>query len=267
MIQSRNSSSSNRFNHKAISLLVSQSRSHGVIEDVFVLPAPEDGTEDIVYYCVNRTINGATKRFLEKWALESECEGDTLNKQADSFVIKTVSGATITGLDHLEGEDVVVWANGKDYSPGYGASQTVYTVSSGSITLTDTDADGAQAVIGLPYTGQYKSVKLAYGVNTRGSLGTALNQNKIVDYLGLLMYKTHNRGIQYGPDFDNLDDLPLIENGAPVDEDQIWEDYDEDALQFDGDWDTDSRVCLQMQAPRPATVLGLVVGLETNEKI
>jgi hypothetical protein len=51
-------------------------------------------------------------RYYERWALESECVGGTLNKQADAFVSGTGAGATITGLNHLEGETVVVWVDG-----------------------------------------------------------------------------------------------------------------------------------------------------------
>ena len=39
----------------------------GLIEDVVTLPAITGNTDDQVYYVVNRTINGATVRYLEKW--------------------------------------------------------------------------------------------------------------------------------------------------------------------------------------------------------
>jgi len=52
-------------------------------------PGRDRSTEDQVYYVVNRTINGATVRYLEKWAKETDCRGGTLNKQADAFIIFT----------------------------------------------------------------------------------------------------------------------------------------------------------------------------------
>ena len=58
----------------------------GLIEDAVVLPQNPGEAEDWVYYSVNRTVNGATRRMLEKWAFESECVGGTLNKQADAFI-------------------------------------------------------------------------------------------------------------------------------------------------------------------------------------
>jgi hypothetical protein len=47
----------------------------------------------------------------------------------------------------------------------------------------------------------------------------------------------------------------------------VWEDFDENVIEFDGDWSGDSRICLEMQAPRPCTILGVVMGLETNDAI
>lgn len=233
----------------------------GLVEDVFVMPSVPGEIEDKVYYLVNRTVDGATVRYLERWALESECVGGALNKQADSFILYSgVAASTITGLSHLEGEEVVVWADGVDLSPGVGDDQTTYTVDGGQITL---GVSVEEAVIGLPYSSTYKSTKLAYGAQ----MGTALTQRKRVDHIGLILADTHAKGIQYGSDEDNLDDLPEYEDGTAVDEDAIHEAYDKDSVEFSGTYDTDARIVLKGYAPRPVTVLAAVVTLNTHEKI
>lgn len=227
----------------------------GEIEDTFILPGTE---ETKVYYSVKRTINGSTVRYLERWAMESECVGGALNKQADSFFIYDgVATTTITGLDHLEGEEVIVWADGVDLSDGYDDDQVTYTVTSGQVVL---GVPVSQAIIGLPYESFYKSTKMAYG----GALGTALNQNKRIDHLGLILADTHAKGLRYGPDEDNLDPMPDIEDAAEVDGDTIHESYDREMIEFDGEWDTDSRIVLKAQAPRPCTVLAATVKMTTN---
>src|SRR5690606_39106549 len=133
------------------------------VEGVAVLPGED---EDQVYYRIRRTINGSTKRHLEKMAMEQECNGGTINKQADAFtIIANVTGATVLGLSHLEGKSVVVWADGKDMG--------VYTVTGGSITLSEAVA-AADVLVGLPYQATYKSTKLAYAA----AAGTALAQIK-----------------------------------------------------------------------------------------
>lgn len=214
---------------------------NGFVEDAVVLPG---AVEDQVYYTIARTANGSTVRYHEKWALESECVGGTLNKQADSFI--TGTGA-VSGLSHLESEEVVVWGDGVDMGTA--------TVSSGATGLT-----AASWVAGLAYEARYKSTKLAYGVEG----GTTLCAKKRIVDLGVIAENTHPLGLQYGPDFDNLDDMPATEKYTDVDQDAVWATYDEEPFTFPGEWDTDSRLCLKASAPRPVTLLACVIGLETE---
>jgi hypothetical protein len=214
----------------------------GEIEDVCVLPG---STEDAVYYIVKRTIDGATVRFHEKWALESECIGGTLNKQADAFITGT---GEVEGLEHLEGEDVVVWADGID--------QGTFTVSSGSI-----GESFASWVAGLPYEARYKSTKLAYGTEDPAQ---ALCAKKNIGRVGVIAQNMHPRGLQVGHDFDEMEDLPTTESYEVTDVDTIWARYDEEMFAIPKNWDTDSRLCLKAAAPRPVTLLACVVEMETN---
>ncbi len=232
----------------------------GEIEDVMVLPGNAGVNEDQVYYTVKRTIDGVTKRYRERWAMENECWGDeALCKLADSFVVyEGAATFTITGLDHLEGEQVVVWADGADIGTDTDDS-LIYTVSGGQITLTGGAVESA--VIGLYYRARFRSAKLLQAVN---DMGVALTQEKIIDSLGLVMANTHCQGIKYGQDFDHLSDMPGMENGTPVPEGTVWTDYDQEMFALDGKWDTDARLCLQMAAPRPCTVMAAIIGATTS---
>lgn len=227
----------------------------GAVEDAYVLPGIE---EDQVYYTVKRTINGTDKRYIEKWALETECEGGTLNKQADSFII--YDGAetdSITGLDHLEGEEVVIWGDGKDLGK--------YTISGGQIL--NISEPVSQAVIGLYYEAKFKSTKLAYASQKT----TALTSIKQLKQIGLILYKTHHLGLKVGRSFDypedgypDLYDLPQEING-PVEKHTVHEDLDLRKEFFGGDWSSDERLCLYAQAPRPCTCLAAVIDIQTSE--
>ena len=95
---------------------------------------------------------------------------------------------------------------------------------------------------------------------------TALTQVKNVDKLGVILHNTHYQGLKYGPNFDDLDNLPLTKDYAVIADDTIHGTFDEEAFEFDGDWDTDSRLCLQAESPRPVTLLAAIVGMETKEK-
>lgn len=228
----------------------------GDVEDVVVLPGP---IEDQVYYAVKRTINGVTKRSLERWAREAECRGASVTKLADAYILYQGAAITHVPVAHLEGEQVVVWADGVDVGRDPDDDSLIYTVTGGFIDLA---VAASNIVVGLPYEADWQSSKLAYAAQ----LGTALNQKKKVDGLGLVMRNTHARGLKYGPDFDTLDPLPQIEDGAPVDPDKIWAEYDKASFEFPGEWDTDSRICLRAIAPRPCTLLAITGTVETNEK-
>lgn len=237
---------------------------NGYVEDVCVLPAVSGNLDDQVYYVVRRTINGSTVRYLEKWAQEVECRGDQqLCKLADAYVAQTFAlpTTTVTGLDHLEGQSVVVWADGADV----GTDDSVlpwtqrYTVGGGQITLSTA---ATNVVVGLGYSAQFKSAKLG----TAAGQITPLNQQKKIGHIGLILADTHPRGVRFGPYFDGdqpgyyMDDMPLIENGTAIGT-ATETSYDENLIEFPGTWSTDLRVCLQAQAPRPCTVLAVTLDM------
>ena len=253
----------------------------GVVEDVVVLPGyetpfaaadaehtiqlPDGGwvragaVEDAVYYLVKRTVNGVNKRYLEKWGREAAGQGGAFCALVDSFrkfestipftVISATSGTDSLGLTHLEGKTVAVWGGSKDLG--------TYVVTAGSITLSE---PVTLAYVGLVYTAKFKSAKLVVGSSA------SLTQRKRIDHVGLILADTHARGLKYGVDFDNLDDLPGTEGYAAVDPNAVWTEYDEDSIELNGTWDTDTRLCLQAQSPRPCTVLAAVISVAGHDK-
>lgn len=242
------------------------------VERAMVLP---DENEDNVYYHVRRTIGGATKRYLEKWARETECLGDTgLSWLADCAISSTDTGASLTrvGFDHLAGQTVTGWANdtgqsnsvGRDLTPDdTGGDQQLLAIDTGG-DLTLTDSGVKHVVAGLPYEPLYKGAKLAYGAQG----GTALAQRKRVPQMGLVLYQAHNNGLYFGGDTGHLDPLPrILDEGAEVDADKIFEALDTEAITFDDYHGTDSRIILKGRAPRPMTVLAAVPTVDTNEDL
>ena len=226
---------------------------NGIVENIAVLPGQ---IEDQVYVGVKRTINGVTKRYVEKFARLDECQGATINKLADSFGIYSGSAVTtITGLGYLEGQTVCIWGNGKDLG--------TKVVTGGQITGLSEAV--TYAIVGLPYTAQYISAKLAYAARE----GTAVNQVKRVNKIGMVLDRTHYQGVRYGQ-YDKAagtytsDDLPLIEDGAQTAADTIWQYYDQQQFELNGKWDVDSRIYLEAASPRPATVEGITIEQQTN---
>lgn len=225
----------------------------GEIEDVVVLPGE---TEDRVFYRVKRDIGPEPVRYHEEWAREDQARGGAACRLADSFVthadvVYTTLGenTTITELDHLEGESVVVWADGADMG--------TYTVSGGEIEISGIISS---FVVGLGYTATYKSAKLA----GQTPLGLSLTQRSRVNSIGLVLADTYSQGLEYGPDFTVMDNMPLTEDGGDVTE-TVWEAYDEDMITFPGEWGTDNRICLRATAPKPCTVLAAVFNIDRED--
>jgi hypothetical protein len=236
----------------------------GLIEDVVVLPSQASVEDDQVYYVVNRTIGGATKRYLEKWALETQCRPNdsgvlTTSRLGDAHLIYAGTPQNIiAGLSHLEGKQVVVWADGADV--GYDSSgNLIYTVTGGQITLA---VAASNVMVGLPYSATWQSTKL---IQMQTQLQSAVGKFKEIVGISFLLADTHAKGLTFGRSFTDMDDMPSIEEGSVVDTTSIYTDYDNEQIVFPGDFSTDERVCLKAMAPRPATVLAAVPEIVLNE--
>ncbi len=86
----------------------------GFVEDIEVLPT-SDGLSEALYMIVRRTINGVTKRFIEKMKPPFVDLDGTALQLKDAwfqFCAKRYNGAptqTIGNLSHLEGQTVTCW--------------------------------------------------------------------------------------------------------------------------------------------------------------
>lgn len=220
------------------------------VKGVVVLPG--SGIEDDVYYVVYTDPPGGVAAYcLVKWASEDECRGGLLNKQADFF--RSYSGAAVTsltGLTELEGREVVIWRDG--------AYHGTATVAGGAVSF----PASTNVVVGTAYDAVYLSGKL--GRET--AAGSTLKSNKRVAAIGVILADTHRDGLYYGPSEDLLDPLPDIEEMENVTAthgaDHVWETYDKDEFEFNGDWGIDSRVCLVAHAPKPCAVLALTMDID-----
>lgn len=233
----------------------------GFVEDACVLPGVD---EDQVYYTVRRTVNGSTVRYHEKLAKESQCRGFPDARLADSFrVYQGAATTAINGLSHLEGKTVIAWGwNTVDpftnsEGEAIGRDLGTFTVTGGAITVPVAVTD---CVVGLGYSASYKSAKLAFAT------ADYLCLKKRVQQIGIVARWIHAYGLRYGPDFERMDDLPTVEKWADVDPNDMRLAYDEERFPFHGEWDTDSRICLEAAAPRPVTLMAVLIDMEAKPK-
>ncbi len=135
------------------------------------------------------------------------------------------------------------------------------TVSNGLLTLPNGRKESLLVAF-FGYTAPFYSAKLAYGAPG----GSALSQKKKIDHLGLILFDAHWQGIKMGQSFLRLDDLPQMLQEAQIAADTVFDEYDQPTISVPGTWDTDARLCLLAQAPRPVKVGGVVIGMNTNDK-
>lgn len=228
--------------------------------------------QDRVYASVKRRVGGVDTYVLEKFALDSEAlPGNVPCKVMDSHVAGTGShSATITGLTHLEGRTVVAWV---DSAPVLDATITdpsldnakTFVVSGGQITLPVAPTTGY--CVGLPYDGQYKSARLAYGVQGY----TPMLKNKSLAGVGLLLGDYCRTGVRYGTttttgDFQTPNSLPVISSatGDVATEITVGPGDDEQIVAGGSQYGLDVRLCIAARSPKPVSLLSLVLAIETK---
>jgi hypothetical protein len=223
----------------------------GLIKAVSVLPGDD---EDEVYLAVRRTNNGGNIMAIEKLAMLSECRGGLTSKNVDCHVVYSGSPTTtISGLSHLQGLSVVAWADGA-------ALAGTFTVTAGAITLL---AAASKVVVGLAYTGQFKSVKLAYA----SGVGTALSKAKRAVHLSMLMAYVSWDGVQVGRNFSELDSLGGTYNGKVLTTGQVLDFFDDRPSVFNGGWGADERFCIQISSPHCATFMAASIDVTTSDGV
>jgi hypothetical protein len=222
----------------------------GAVESVAVIPNAS-GYDDL-YMVVRRTIDGATKRYVE--VLEREFDSG-LTLRADGIFLDsclTYSGpavGTLTGLDHLEGETVGILADGTVLAD--------QTVSGGAVTLPG-GATASTIHAGLRYTSQTVTLPIA-GPGRDGTL-FGRRRKPTACFIDLL----DTGDIAVGTEVGGVERPSDPQGGAAV--------WDGDAslkagvwrCDMDGSWTGEGRgqTRIQTSEPLPATVRSLIFQIE-----
>ena len=218
-----------------------------VCESVAVIPT--DDTEYQVYVIVKRTINGATRRFVE---VLNVFDFDQTDNTSFNFLDSALSYSgsavtTISGLDHLEGQTVSILANG--------ATHPDKTVSSGSITL---DRSSTDVKVGLAYTSLLQTMRL----NAGSQNGTSQGKTKRIYDITVRMFETI--GVEVGPDLSNMERIPFRSSADLMDE-GIPPFTGDKEVEFRGNYETDGFIFVRQTQPLPFTILSLYPRLTTND--
>ena len=224
--------------------LVATSQSHALVESVATIPGDLD--EDEVWVIVQRTINGATKRYIEYF---KSFEFGTDIEDAfflDSGLSYTGSSATtLSGLTHLEGESVTILANG--------ATHPNKSVASGAITL---DRSTTKAHVGLGFTSTLQSMRLDAGAAD----GTSQGKIKRIHDVTVRLYRSV--GVKVGSSVTQTDIIPFRSSADDMGQAVPLFSGDK-TVEFDGGFDEDGFVVVIQDQALPLTVLSLYPRLTT----
>ena len=220
-----------------------------VVEDVVSVPSP-DGTRDELYVLVQRYVNGASKRYIELMTAlweHGDDQEDACHLDCSWTVTNSPASATVTGLWHLEGETVGVYADG--------AVHPDVTVANGKITLSYT-----ASVITLGYAFNSDAVTMP----PEGGAQEGSSQGKIKRVVRLGFWLLDALGIKYGRSFSDLTEIVF----------RTWGDLfgqPPDLFtgivrkRFEGDFDRLAQVYVRCDGPFPATILALLPQVEVAD--
>jgi len=214
-----------------------------------VATIPTDDSEYQTWVINKRTINGATKRYVE---YIHQYDFDETDDTSFNFLDSQLSYdgspvTTISGLDHLEGETVSILADG--------ATHPDKTVSSGSITL---DRSASKVKVGLSYTSLLQTMRIDAGSQN----GTSQSKTKRIYEITARLYESI--GVEIGPDLNNMERIPFRSSANAMDSGINVFTGDKE-IEFRGNYETDGFIFVRQTQPLPLTILSLYPKLQTND--
>lgn len=134
-----------------------------------------EGKEDHLYCVIKRTINGETRRYVERLEYINIPDDAASYRQLDSFIdntgvtmADTDDGVMLTGLEHLNGCYVLPFIDGMAHKP--------VQVVDGSIRIAQ---NGANIAVGLPYVSRLTTVPITSSEAQAGMQSFSKNPSEI----------------------------------------------------------------------------------------
>ena len=223
------------------------SSGNAVCESVATIPT--DDSEYQTWVIVKRTINGATKRYIEYiHNLNFDETDDTSFNFLDSQLSYDGSPVTIlSGLSHLEGQTVSILADG--------ATHPDKVVSSGEITL---NRSASKVKVGLGFTSLLQTMRLDAGSQN----GTSQSKTKRIYEITIRLYES--LGVEVGPDLNNMERIPF-RSSANLMNSGVGVFTGDKEVEFRGNYETDGFIFVRQDQPLPLTILSLYPKLQTND--
>ena len=211
----------------------------GIVESAVTVPH-WDGDQDVLWLIVRRTIDGSTVRYVEyveKYMTDEYAFFVDCGLTYDGSPVTAISG-----LDHLEGEEVAVLVDG--------AVHPNRTVSAGAINL---QLAGSVVNVGLPYTATIKTMPIDIATNA----GTSFIDEKRAHKIVMQLYQT-GPGLWYGPSAAEMDEYSVRSSRDAMDNPvPLFTGFTE-ALPWPSGSERGPQLMIQHRLPLPCTVVALI---------
>ena len=211
----------------------------GIVESAVTVPH-WDGDQDVLWLIVRRTIDGSTVRYVEyveKYMTDEYAFFVDCGLTYDGSPVTAISG-----LDHLEGEEVAVLVDG--------AVHPNRTVSAGAINL---QLAGSVVNVGLPYTATIKTMPIDIATNA----GTSFIDEKRAHKIVMQLYQT-GPGLWYGPSAAEMDEYSVRSSRDAMDNPvPLFTGFTE-ALAWPSGSERGPQLMIQHRLPLPCTVVALI---------
>jgi len=211
----------------------------GIVESVITLPH-WDGDQDVTWLIVRRTIDGGTVRYVEYIEKYLTDEYSLFMDCALTYDGSPVT--SITGLDHLEGEEVVVLVDG--------ATHPSRTVASGAINL---QTAGSVVNVGLAYTATMK----CFPIDIITNAGTSFITDRRISKIVMQLHETAP-GLWYGPTPDEMDEYSVRSSSHDMDNPVPLFTGFTDELGWPQGSTRGPQMMIQHRLPLPCTVVALI---------
>jgi hypothetical protein len=214
------------------------------VESIITLPT--DSGEDELYMIVKRTINGVTKQYVEVMKAFDFGGDTTAAFFVDSGLVYSGSATTtLSGLYHLDGEELSILANG--------ATHADKTVSGGGVTL---DFSATTGAVGFGYTSEMQTLRLESGSQD----GTSQGKPKRIHDITVRFHETV--GAEVGSDSGTADRIFFRDSSMNMDEAVPLFTGDKE-IEFAGGFVEGDRIYVRQSQPLPMTVLALYPRMNT----
>jgi hypothetical protein len=212
------------------------------VNSVSVIPSTN---EDEVWITVVRLIGDTIVYHLEQF------QPRNFRNQEDAWFVDSglqydsTATSSISGLDHLEGEEVAILADG--------AVQSRKTVTNGAITL---DSPASKVTVGLPFRYKLKPMRLDLTFGAGTTKGSIKNMAEVaIDF-----YETLNT--KYGVDVNNLFDIDFRTTEVHGSPPSFF--TGEKILSTEGGFDPEDSILVTGDDPLPCTIRSMVPRVEVT---